>query len=205
MKNLTNVMVWLLVPLFLVPAIAVGQKMKIVLGNFEFLRGQRNLNVVFDYAGATFYNEMMSEQDYINKRIDEITRDKGADEAEVWRKDWDYSKSTTFVNKFLASMNKNLAIKSSTDEGDATYTVIVKTTWIYPGWFAGVMAQAAKVSTILRFVETADHSKVLLEIHSTKAPGNIQFVGIPNNNDRMSEGYAKTGKTLAALINKKLN
>src|SRR5690606_8384246 len=83
--------------------------------------------------------------------------------------------------------------------------VIVKTTWIYPGWFAGVMAQAAKVSTIFRFVETADHSKVLLEIHSTKAPGNIQFVGIPNNNDRMSEGYAKTGKTLAALINKKLN
>ncbi|MFD1768534.1 hypothetical protein [Sphingobacterium suaedae] len=201
----STLLVCLIVPLLLTPTAAIGQKMKVVFGNFEFLRGQTNLNVVFDYTGATFYNEKMSEQDYVDKRMEEISKDKGADEAEVWRKDWDYSKSTTFVNKFLASMNKNLTIKSSADDAGAKYTVIVQTTWIYPGWFAGVMAQGAKVSTVLRFVETADHSKVLLEIDSQKAPGDIKFVGIPNNNDRMSEGYAKTGKTLAALIEKKLN
>ncbi|MBB1645905.1 MULTISPECIES: hypothetical protein [Sphingobacterium] len=34
--------------------------------------------------------------------------------------------------------------------------------------------------------------------------GDFDFVGIPNSNDRIAEGYAKTAKSLAKLITKKI-
>jgi len=180
---------------------ASAQKMKVESGNFDFLKGQSELKVEFNFDKATFYNEKMSEDEYIQKRVKEITADKGKAEADKWKNDWDYSKANSFIDKFLASMNKNMKIRSSAD-ADAKYTLIVETTWIYPGWFAGVMKQPAKVSTSLKFVETANPGNVLLVVSSKNAPGD-NFVGVANNNDRIAEGYAKTGKSLAKLIDKK--
>src|SRR5690606_11557524 len=130
----------------------------------------------------------------------EIGDDKGKAEADKWLADWEYSKANSFIDKFIASMNKNMKITASKDS-DAKYTVIVETTWIYPGWFAGVMKQPAKVSTVLKFVETVNPGNVLAVINSQNAPGD-NFVGVANNNDRIAEGYAKTGKSLAGLVKK---
>src|SRR5690606_30545080 len=131
----------------------------------------------------------------------EIGDDKGKAEADKWLADWEYSKENSFIDKFIASMNKNMKITASKDS-DAKYTLIVETTWIYPGWFAGVMKQPAKVSTNLKFVETANPGNVLLVIGSKDAPGD-SYMGVANNNDRIAEGYAKTGKSLAKMIAKK--
>lgn len=181
----------------------LAQKMKVLSGNFDFLKGEKELNVQFDYSNATFYNEKMTESQYVDKRAKEISKDKGEAEVEIWKADWKYSKETSFMEKFLASMNKNVAIKTSVNP-DAKYTVIVETIWIYPGWFAGVMNQPSKVSTLLKFVESANPSNILLTIEATKAPGD-NFIGLPNNNDRIAEGYAKTGKSLAKMIDKKID
>lgn len=196
--------VYLLLTLVIVsPCSTFAQKMKVLSGNFEFLKGQQELNVVFDYIPMTFYNEKMSENDYLEKRNKDISANKGTNEAENWKNDWEYSKSTAFPNKFFASMNKNCAIVTGSKES-SPYTLVVQTTWIYPGWFAGVMKQHAKVTTLLKFIETANPANVLLEINSEKAPGDFDFVGIPNTNDRIAEGYAKTAKSLAKLITKKI-
>ena len=177
-----------------------AQKMKFESGDLKFLKGQTELNVEMNFDKATFYNEKMSEEEYIDKRTKEIGADKGKSEADNWLTDWNKSKGD-FGDKFIASLNKNSDIKASMNS-NATYTVIVETTWIYPGWFAGVMKQPAKVSTILKFVETANPGKVLAVINSKNAPGDGNFVGVANNNDRIAEGYAKTGKTLAGLVKK---
>jgi len=49
---------------------------------------------------------------------------------------------------------------------NAKYTLIVETVWLYPGWDAGVMKQPAKVTTNLKFIETANHDTVLAETTS---------------------------------------
>lgn len=180
-----------------------AQKMKIISGNFDFLKDQKEINVEFDYRGMTFYNENILEEEYVKRREKEITANKGESEAKRWRADWDDSKNRVFVNKFLSLVNENTVLKLDKSP-NAKYTLIVQTEWIYPGWFAAVMAQKAKVSTQLRFVETSNPTNSLLVITSEKAPGDIAFVGVPNNNDRIAEGYAKTGKTLAKLIAKKV-
>lgn len=181
-----------------------GQKMKVTSGNFDFLKGQTELNLQMDYSHVEFYKENMNEAAYIAKQQKDIQKaGKSPDEFEKWKKDWEYSKNTQFVDKFLASMNKNTDIKTSVNNPAAKYTLIVETVWIYPGWFGGIMNQPSKLSTLLKFVETSDPSHVLLEIDSKNAPGD-NFVGLPNNNDRISEGYAKTAKTLAHMIEKKI-
>jgi hypothetical protein len=48
------------------------------------------------------------------------------------------------------------------------------------------MNQPSKLSTLLKFVETENPSHVLLEIESKNAPGD-NFVGLSNNNDRISK------------------
>jgi hypothetical protein len=63
------------------PCSTFAQKMKVLSGNFEFLKGQQELNVVFDYTPMTFYNEKMSENDYLEKRNKDISANKGTNEA----------------------------------------------------------------------------------------------------------------------------
>lgn len=193
----------LIAVMMLFTAAVSAQKMKVESGDFSFLKGQKELKVVMNFDNATFYNENMSEEEYIAKRVKEIGDDKGKTEADKWLTDWNHSKENTFIDKFIASMDKNMEIKTSRS-ADAKYTLIVETTWIYPGWFGGVMSQHAKVSTKLKFVETANPTNVLLVINSDKAPGDGNFVGVANNNDRIAEGYAKTGKSLAKMIDKKV-
>ena len=180
---------------------AFAQSMRVESGDFKFLKGQKEFNVKFDFKDATFYKEKMDEEDFINKRVGEISKDKGEAEAGRWLKDWEYSKKESFQDKFLASLNKGGDRKGKAGSS-APYTLIVKTVWIYPGWFAGVMNQPAKVSTDLVFVEAKNPKNVLLTISSENAPGDGGFIGVANNNDRIAEGYAKTGKSLAKMIAK---
>ncbi|MFC0345627.1 hypothetical protein [Epilithonimonas hispanica] len=194
----------LLLGLVSVSTFVMSQKMKVISGNFDFLKGQKELNLQMDYSQMKFYKENMDESDYIAKQEKDIQKaNKNPEEFTKWKKDWEYSKNTQFVDKFLASMNKNTDIKTSVNNKKAKYTLVAQTVWIYPGWFAGVMNQPSKVSMNLKFVETSNPSNVLLEIDSKNAPGD-NFVGLPNNNDRISEGYAKTAKTLANMIDKKV-
>src|SRR5690606_25628405 len=133
-----------------------------VSGSFDFLKGEKELNLQMDYTQMRFYKENMDENAYISKQEKDIQEaNKSPQEFEKWEKDWEYSKNTQFVDKFLASMNKNTDINTSVNNPNAKYTLIVMTTWIYPGWFAGIMNQPSKLNTLLKFVETANPENVL--------------------------------------------
>lgn len=191
--------------LLLIVTLGFAQKMKVISGDFSFLKGQETVVTKMDFSEVTFYNENLTEQEYIDKRIKEI-EEKEPGESANWVKDWESFKNERFLEKFttIATENSEKANIAFVTEGSAPYTLIVKATWIYPGWFGGVMKQHAKISTLLQFVETGNPDNVLLAIEAEKAPGDIAFVGIPNTNDRIAEGFAKTGKSLARLIDKKL-
>ncbi len=73
-----------------------AQSMRVESGDFKFLKDQTEFNVKFDFKDATFYKEKMDEEDFINKRVGEISKDKGEAEAGKWLKDWEYSKKESF-------------------------------------------------------------------------------------------------------------
>src|SRR5690606_23200733 len=140
--------------LTLLVSLGFAQKMKVISGDFAFLEGQETILTKLDFSDVTFYNENLSEQEYIDKRISEV-EEKEPGESENWIKDWESFKNERFLEKFttIASESSKANIQFVTD-GTAPYTLIVKATWIYPGWFGGVMKQHAKISTLLQFVES---------------------------------------------------
>lgn len=194
----------LLVALF-VATVGFSQKMKVTNGGFDFIKDQKEINVEFVYDNMKLFKKNLTNEQYMEEnaaKMEEKTRGKG----ETWKKTWIGSRETIYAPKFLELMNRYLEKEHGVYFGenlkDAKYTLIVETVWIYPGWNVAVMRQPAKVSTVLKFVETANRDNVLLEITSENAPGN-KFGGTFSNEDRLGEGYAKTGKSLAKLILKK--
>jgi len=182
-----------------------AQKMKIKTGNFDFLKEQQEINVVFEYAHMKLLKKNLSETQYITEHAAEL-EEKTKGKGENWKKQWAAARELIWQPKFLELMNryflKDHNINFAEGLSEAKYTLIVETVWLYPGWDAGVMKQPAKVTTLLKFVETANKDNVLVEVTSQNAPGD-QWGSSFSNEDRLGEGYAKTGKSFARLILKK--
>lgn len=192
--------------LLLVSSIMTAQDMNVVKGDFGFIKDQKEVNVEFDYSKLTLLKEKLTEEKYVANRVKELN-EKSKNNGDIWKKKWVASKDQIWNPKFLELMNVifNKEGKDVTfQEGltAAKYTLIVEAVWVYPGWDAGVMKQAAKVTTNLKFVETANKSNVLLEIASEEAPGD-QWGNNYSNESRIGEGFAKTAKSLAKLLVKK--
>jgi len=193
--------------LFFVTSLMTAQDMDVVKGDFSFLKDQKEVNVVFDYSNLKLMKDNLTNDQYVANRVKDL-EEKGKGTGETWEKKWYASRDLTFEPKFLELMStvltkekKDVVFKE--DLTQAKYTLIVDAVWIYPGYNVGVMKQGAKVSMVLKFVETSNKSNVLLEIKSEKAPGDITFVGSYDNEFRIGEGYAKTAKTLAYMLVKK--
>ena len=194
-----------LIALLCVSAAGFAQKMKVAKGDFKFLAGQKDLNVEFDYSHLKLLKENLTNEEYITKRSADLD-EKGKGTGKTWKKKWDSAPESIWNPKFMELFVKYYGAekKVNVEEGltTAKYTLIVDVVWIFPGWDAAVMKQPAKVSTVLRFVETANKSNVLLEITSEDAPGD-QWGNNFSNESRIGEGFAKTGKSLAKFIDKK--
>ncbi|MDQ0067117.1 hypothetical protein [Chryseobacterium lathyri] len=195
----------LLLLLITISTLAMAQKFKILSGDAKFLKGTETINVVFDYSEMKLLKENYTEEEYIPRRIEELNK-KTEGSGDIWEKQWERSKEELWNPKFITIFNKVLAKENIStklkENTQSLYTLIVKVKWIYPGWDAGIMKQPAKVTTQLTFVET-DSKKVLCDIESTDAPGD-QWGSNFNNETRVGEGFAKTGKTLAQRIERDL-
>lgn len=193
----------LVLAVMLVSTLVTAQRMDVEKGDFAFLNGQTAINIEFDYSKLKLLKENKTEAEYIADRAKELN-DKNSGVGEVWKKKWQGAKKAIWEPKFLELVNIVLAKKDKNlsfqeELTSAKYTLIVEATWIFPGWDAMVMKQPAKVSTTLKFVETANRSNVVLEISTKDAPGD-QYGNNFSNESRIGEGFAKTGKSLAGYI-----
>ncbi|OIV42532.1 hypothetical protein [Flavobacterium johnsoniae] len=195
----------LILALMLISGAAFAQDMAVVKGNFDFLKDQKEINTEFDYSNFTMMKENKPESQYVEEHKADLDK-KAKGNGNIWQKKWIAAKEQIWTPKFLEIANIVLT-KEKKDlnfqEGlNTPYTLIVQTVWIYPGWDAGIMKQPAKVTTNLKFVETANKSNVLLEITSEEAPGD-QWGSNFSNESRIGEGFAKTAKSMSKLIAKK--
>jgi hypothetical protein len=183
-----------------------AQKIKVESGSYDFLKGVKELNVEFDYSNLEMLKEHSSESEYIENRKKELN-DKNAGEGDKWEKQWESAKEHIWQPKFLELVNDVVSnrvdgFKADEDLSSAKYTLIVEVKWIYPGWDVYVSKQPAKLTTVLKFVETDNRENVLLVLNSPNAPGS-QFGSQFSNETRVGEGFAKTGKTLGKYMWKK--
>ena len=195
----------MIIALLMVSAVSMAQKIKVVKGDYKFLNGQKELNVEFNYSDMKLLKENLTEEQYVTERTADLNK-KSKGNGDVWKKKWATSREAIWNPKFLELLNKVYGSEKDVtiqeDLKSAKYTLIVDVVWVYPGWDAAVMKQAAKVSLKYRFVETANRNNVLLEITSEEAPGD-QWGNNFSNESRIGEGFAKSAKSLGKEIVKK--
>ncbi|WP_300665369.1 hypothetical protein [Fluviicola sp.] len=185
--------------------VASAQKIMLLEGDLTFLKGETELNVVYDFS-ALEVGDYPSEKSYKDKRIKELN-EKEAGRGDKWSESWERDKEVRFPEKFEELLEKGLAgnkVQAGRDNDKANYTLIIKTKFIEPGYNVGVMSKPAAVSYEYIFVDKNDEKKILAKLSQKLVPG-AQAMGMDfDTGTRISESYAKAGKMLAAFIIKNL-
>jgi hypothetical protein len=184
---------------------AEAQKISVKTGKLDFLKKQTAVKVQFVYENMKI-GKYDKEADYVAEKTKEFNS-KEAGKGDKWAESWKTDRERSYEPKFLELLSKELAEKGVTKVGkdvDASYTFIVKTTRIEPGFNVGVMRKNAEIDLVVDIVETASPSTVLTTIEILKSPGR-DVVGVDFDNSwRIAEAYAKAGKELGQFIAKRL-
>lgn len=179
-------------------------------GSLDFLKHQSVVNVAFNYDGlrvGQINRKSVPEQEYIDKRASESgANSQGSDQN--FRQEWIGNRTSKYQPKFLALLNKQFEErKPSLDFGtypEATYTMVMKSTYLDPGWNAGIVMRPALLSADVTFVKTQNPSNPLAKISLINMQG-MDPMGLAFDQSwRIQESYAMGGKRLGALIRKKI-
>ncbi len=184
---------------------AKSQKILLVSGDPTVLKGQTEVNLVYDYS-ALEVGKFPSEQSYKDKKVAEYNK-KEAGRGDKWVESWERDKTVRYPEKFEELINKGLSgngIHFAQNNEAAKYTLIVKTKFIEPGYNVGISSMPAAANFEYMIVEKDKPTNFLAHFSHKGVPGAQAFGMDFDTGTRISESYAKGGKMLAAFIAKKL-
>ncbi len=195
-----KVSIFSLAMLFILSFVSVkpvsGQK--IVSGDLSFLKGQKSINVVFDYTG--FKIEKETESEFVEREAT-AREGKEAGSGEKFKADWEKDKT----ERFNAALKKILgeALQINTDDSEAQYTLIVyNINLTNKGWgnkFSG--GNPASMNVDMKFVETANQSNTLCEIKNE----NIRYMATTGTVAQKIQGCLElSARVLAKMMKKNL-
>lgn len=173
-------------------------------GETSALKDQQVINLVFDYSNVKVgaYN---SESEYIDKKVKEY-QEKDPAKAEKWKAGWINARKERYEPKFEELFNKTMKknnIVAKQGATDAKYTLVVKTTFIEPGFNVGVAKKPAFVNFEYDFIENSSKAPAL-SLYQNNVIGS-QAAGFDFDvSSRVAESYAKGGKMLGGYIAKDL-
>ena len=191
MKRLTG----LLLLTFLFGLQINAQKVKTTSGSDDILKPESSINIEFNYDNISV-GKYKNEQDYIAAKTEEYNK-KEAGKGDSWAASWKNDKQSRFEPKFieLFTISSGMSVVK-----DAKYTMIVKTVSIEPGWNIGISRKNAEIDLEVWIVETANKSSKLASFTISNVPGGTAFGYDFDTGLRISEAYAKAGKSLGKSL-----
>ncbi len=82
---------------------AFGQKIVLIEGDLSVLKGETELNIVYDYSSMEV-GDYPNEESYKNKKIKELNG-KEAGKGDKWAESWERDKTVRFPEKFEELIN----------------------------------------------------------------------------------------------------
>lgn len=137
-----------------------------------------------------------NEEEYIAKKREEYNK-KEEGKGDKWAEAWINDRSRAYEPQFLEQFLEKSNVKN---EKSAKYTLIFHTTFIEPGFNVGAWRKSASINAVVTIVETANRNKVVAVITIDNAPGRDAMGYDFDTSWRISEAYAKAGKSLAKFI-----
>ncbi len=191
MKKLTAL---LLLP-FLLGIQVSAQKVKTTSGSDDILKSESSINIEFSYDNLAV-GKFKNEQDYITTKTEEYNK-KEPGKGDSWAASWKTDRESRYEPKFidLFKVNSGMSIVSA-----SKYTMIVKTTSIDAGYNIGISRKNAEIDLEIWIVETANKSSKLASFTISNVPGGTAFGYDFDTGQRISEAYAKAGKSLGKAL-----
>ncbi len=175
-----------------------AQKMKVTSGKLSALANISDVNVEYDFSDFAV-GKFDKEADYLKKRSAEMNEDEPG-KGDNWLKTWESAKKDKYEKRFETLFSK-YSDKTHLSDNDSDVKMIVKTTFIEPGFNVGVMRKPAKVNLVITFKEG---EKELTSVSISGAPGNAAAGYDFDAFLRIQESYAKAGKELGQFLTKKV-
>ena len=187
--------------LLCIGTIVHAEKIRVTDGDLGALKGEKKLNVEYDYSGMEVGKK--TEKEYVDEKK-EAYNDKEKGRGDKWEKSWVSDRTKRFEPRFKESFNDAADLQIGNNP-TAKYTLIFKTVFTEPGYNVGVMRRNASIDGEVLVVETADHSKVVAKLTCEDCPGRT-FGGYDfDSGERIQEAYAMAGKGLGKFFNKHID
>jgi hypothetical protein len=173
----------LLMAVFMISTVNLAAQ-KLTSGSLDALKGEKTLNVMFEYSNITVGNAAnpfatgkgTPEKEYVDKKTSDLNA-KNPGDGDRWAQAWKDDRSRLFQPAFLQAFNEKLekqGVVGKENGSDAKYTLLVKTFFVDPGWNIGVSKKEAFISLLIDIVETADHSKVIASVEMKNVLKKVQ-------------------------------
>lgn len=180
-----------------------AQRISLESGSFDFLEGQEQLLVKFDYSDLSV-GKFEKEEDYIAEKVEEYNNDE-AGKGDQWKEAWLSDRPNRFEPKFEQLFNENIESKNlqcSRASDAAKYEVLVHTTFVEPGFNVGIARRSASIDVEMIFTEIATGNEMAV-LSIKNCPGRDAFGFDFDTGYRIEEAYALLGKSVARYLLKR--
>ena len=174
---------------------AAAQKVKTTSGTDDILKPESSINIEFNYDNLAV-GKYKNDQDYITAKTEEYNK-KEPGKGDTWAASWKNDRQSRYEPKFIELFKLTSGMNILTD---AKYTMIVKTVSIEPGWNIGISRKNAEIDLEIWIVETGNKSNKLASFTINNVPGGTAFGYDFDTGLRISEAYAKAGKSLGKFL-----
>ena len=187
--------------LFILSFTATAQKMELLNGSLNSLKGQMSYDIKFSYDNMII-GRGKSEKDYLDEKKmlweqKEPGTSKGSDFVKLWFEDRKNSYEPAFVKNFEQYARTKL------NDKNATYTILLKTKRTEGGWNLGVASHSGEIDGELWIVESANHDKVIAKIAFFNIEGDNYLGGDFEMTWRINSAYKRAGTVLGYFVKKK--
>ena len=186
----------------LLSANAMAQKVRVLDGNLDALKGVSKINVQFDYSKMGV-GKFATEEEYIEKKKDDYNK-KESGKGNDWEKAWKADRKNRFEPQFkeLFAKHSDMNIGNFPSE---KYTLIFKTTYTEPGFNIYVTRKYAEIDGEAWIVETTNPDNVIAKISVQNCPGRTYGGNDYDTGTRIQESYAVAGKGLGKFLKKEIH
>ncbi len=185
-------------------SLVFAQKIVILEGSLDMLKGQKILNIEYDWSNARV-GKFEKEEEYLEKKSKEYDA-KEPGRGDKWKAAWKSDKTTRFQPQFERLFNKYT--KGSGlylgNEKESKYMMIVRSTSIEPGFNAVVSRKPALVDLDVKIVEKRNPDNVICHLISKSNRGKALGLNDFDTGIRIAECYSLAGKKLGVFFVKSI-
>jgi hypothetical protein len=189
-------------------SILFAQKPKQITGDFSKLKGQKEVNLVFDYSNVNVGK--IPEADYIKKKMADADK-KVPGDGKRWAAAWQSDKIHKYQVQFKKFLNEGLGkvnLKADTGHKSAKYSLMVKVIMIEPGFATGTIGSKESYLTAeVMLIETSNPGNELASLlyQEVRNRHYNKYLGSENNFDtgtRVAGVFGTVGELLGKYLQK---